>query len=64
MNPKLKFSLFIIIGLLILSNVFLLVSNGTSNENSVSYQRVNNVMKNRSYDFAGENASQSFDAST
>jgi membrane-bound lytic murein transglycosylase D len=55
MNQKLKICLFGVIGILVLTNVLLLMSNNTPNENSVSYQRVNNVMKNRSYDFANEN---------
>lgn len=39
---------------LLIANLFFLVSNNVNNENSISYQRVNSVIKNKLYRFAEE----------
>jgi hypothetical protein len=43
-----------IVGLLLIGNIFLLISTTTKNENSISFQMINSVVKNKVYDFAGE----------
>lgn len=55
MNTKIKYSLIVTCMILLITNIFLLLSGNTPNENSISLQRVNNIMKNKVYDFAGEN---------
>lgn len=43
-----------VITLLLIANLFIMMSNQTNNENSISYQRVNSVIKSKAYSFAGE----------
>ncbi len=49
-----KNNIAIIIVTLVFINLFFLISTTTNNENSISYQRVNSVMKNKVYSFANE----------
>lgn len=43
-----------IICTLLILNMLLLISSNTKNENSISFQMINSVVKNKNYDFAGE----------
>ena len=54
MTSRNKFILYTIIGLLLLCNLILLMSANTKNENSISFQMINSVVKHKVYDFAGE----------
>jgi membrane-bound lytic murein transglycosylase D len=54
MTSRNKFILYTIIGLLLLCNLILLMSANTKNENSISFQMINSVVKYKVYDFAGE----------
>ena len=54
MTSRNKFILYTIIGLLLLGNLILLMSANTKNENSISFQMINSVVKYKVYDFAGE----------
>lgn len=54
MNSFQKYSLYGVVIVLLIINLVFLVSNNVNNENSISFQRVNSVMKNKVYDFAGE----------
>ena len=54
MTSRNKFILYKIIGLLLLCNLILLMSANTKNENSISFQMINSVVKHKVYDFAGE----------
>jgi membrane-bound lytic murein transglycosylase D len=49
-----KLALYSAIIFLLGANLYLLTSTGTLNENSISYQRINPVLKNKAYSFAGE----------
>jgi len=44
----------IVIIILLVVNLLLLISGNTSPENSISFQRINSVFKNKQYSFAGE----------
>lgn len=54
MNKKFKYVLYSLLAILFLSNIFLLVSNSSNNTNSIAMQLVNSVVKNKVYEFAGE----------
>jgi hypothetical protein len=54
MTSRNKFILYTVIGLLLLGNLILLMSANTKNENSISFQMINSVVKYKVYDFAGE----------
>ena len=54
MNSTLKYGLGALIGVLLISNVILLTSSTRPNENSISMQCVNSVIKNHIYEFAGD----------
>ena len=51
---KIQIILPTLITVLLIANLFLMTSNNVNNENSISYQRVNSVIKNKTYTFAGE----------
>lgn len=48
-----KWLYFVIVGL-VLSNFLVLISTQSHNQNSISYQMINSVVKNKTYEFAGE----------
>lgn len=54
MNTTMKYGIFAILGVLLIGVLFLLMSNNTPNTNSICMQTVNSVIKNKLYDFAGE----------
>jgi membrane-bound lytic murein transglycosylase D len=54
MTASTKKILYSSIGVLLLVNFLLLLSTNTKNENSISFQMINSVVKNKVYDFAGE----------
>jgi len=60
MTASTKKILYSIIGVLLLVNFLLLLSTNTKNENSISFQMINSVVKNKVYDFAGEAVALSF----
>lgn len=54
MNEKYKNILYSALAVLLAINILFLISSNTKNENSISYQMINSVVKNKVYDFAGE----------
>lgn len=48
-----KWLYFVIVGL-VFSNFLVLISTQSHNQNSISYQMINSVVKNKTYEFAGE----------
>lgn len=54
MTERNKKIIYGVLGLLLLGNLFLLISTTTKNENSISFQMINSVVKNKVYEFAGE----------
>lgn len=54
MKEKNKNILYSVLAVLLALNILLLISSNTKNENSISFQMINSVVKNKVYEFAGE----------